>query len=175
MNLILYFLLATTSLLIGSKNQKVAPFSDEEKKLFAEINLYRKSNGLPAILFSPKLTKVAQIHAHDLMTFPPAGDCNMHSWSGKTEGKACCYTSNHKNPECMWLKPNELADYSEKGYEIAAMNTILNPDWLSQWKKSKGHNEVIVNQGIWKNLEWKAMGLAIRPPYAVVWFGTLED
>ena len=28
--------------------------------------------------------------------------CNLHSWFGKY---ACCYTSDHKNPECVWSKP----------------------------------------------------------------------
>ena len=28
--------------------------------------------------------------------------CNLHSWFGKY---SCCYTSDHKNPECVWNKP----------------------------------------------------------------------
>ena len=149
--------------------------SKEEKNLEMEINNYRETLGLPRIIFSSKLTKVAQLHALDLQKYPPKGKCNMHSWSGKGEGGGCCYTPDHKNPKCMWDKPKQLAGYEEKGYEIAAMNTDPSVNWLAQWKKSKGHHEVIINKGIWKTVEWKAMGLAIRPPYAVVWFGTLED
>lgn len=55
------------------------------------------------------------------------------------------------------------------------MNTDPNVDWLAQWKRSPGHHDVIINKGIWKIAEWKAIGLAIRPPYAVVWFGMSED
>jgi len=149
--------------------------NSDEEKLLSEINKYRKSLGLNKIAFSDKLTKVAQIHAADLKNHPPKGDCNMHSWSGIGEGKQCCYTSDHKNPNCMWDKPMELTGYAEKGYEISAMNTSGDVDWLAQWKKSKGHHQVIINQGIWKQVEWNAIGVAIRPPYAVVWFGTLED
>jgi len=159
----------------GSTRQVSEKLNKEEEKLLSEINTYRKSLGLNKIKLSAKLTKVAQVHALDLKNYPPKAPCNMHSWSGNGEGKQCCYTSDHKNPNCMWDKPNELTGYAEKGYEISAMNTAPNVDWLAQWKKSKGHHQVIINQGIWKQVEWKAIGLAIRPPYAVVWFGTLED
>lgn len=75
----------------------------------------------------------------------------------------------------MWLKPKELAGYEGHGYEISAMNTAPEVDWLSQWKRSGSHHEVLTNRGIWKQVEWKAMGVAIRKPYAVVWFGKEED
>jgi hypothetical protein len=154
-----------------------ADFTPSEKKLWEEIQQYRKSKKLPAIAWSPALTKVARLHAADLRDFPPKAPCNMHSWSGKTPGAGtgCCYSSDHKNPGCMWEKPQELAGYPAQGFEISAMNTGPDPAWLAQWKTSSGHHQVIINQGIWKNVSWKAMGLAIRPPYAVVWFGQEPD
>ena len=156
-------------------NREPEKMQADEEKLFKDINSYRKSLKLPEIPYSAKLTRVAQIHATDLRGHPPTGKCNMHSWSGKTEGSACCYTSDHKNPECMWDKPQELAGYEDKGYEIAAMNTDPDVNWLNQWKGSPGHHQVIINQGIWKTNQWKAMGVGIRGDYAVVWFGKLED
>ena len=33
---------------------------------------------------------------------PPDRRCNLHSWFGDYN---CCYTSDHKNPGCMWNKP----------------------------------------------------------------------
>ena len=156
-------------------NREPEKMQADEENLFKDINTYRRSLKLPEIPYSPKLTRVAQIHAADLSNFPPTGKCNMHSWSGKTEGSACCYTGDHKHPECMWNKPQELAGYEDKGYEISAMNTAPNVDWLNQWKGSPGHHQVIINQGIWKSMDWKAMGVGIRGGYAVVWFGALED
>jgi hypothetical protein len=169
---LLLFLPITFSFQTNEGPEKALP---EEEKLVSDLNNYRKSLGLPTIPYSAKLTKVAQIHATDLVINPPKGKCNLHSWSGKTEGSACCYTADHKNAECMWNKPEEITGYKEKGYEISAMNTAPSVDWLAQWKNSKGHHEVIINGGIWKQIEWKAMGVAIRKPYAVIWFGPLED
>ena len=173
----LFILLPAIATLLFSFSLTKDPekMSTDEEKLFKEINSYRKSLKLPEIPYSPKLTRVAQIHAKDLSDHPPTEKCNMHSWSGKTEGSACCYTSDHKNPECMWQKPRELAGYEEAGYEIAAMNTDPEVDWLKQWKGSPGHHQVIINQGIWKTMKWNAMGVGIRGGYAVVWFGILED
>ena len=45
----------------------------------------------------------------------------------------------------------------------------------SKWKKSTGHNQVIVNEGIWKKIMWNAIGIGIYKEYAVVWFGEIED
>lgn len=171
----LIFFSILNAFIFEPKVADIVPLAANEKKLLSDINSYRKRLGLNEIKLSLKLTKVAQLHAEDLKKFPPKGKCNMHSWSGNGEGKACCYTADHKNPNCMWDKPKELAGYDEKGYEISAMNTAPDVDWLAQWKRSSGHHQVIINQGIWKSVDWQAIGIAIRPPYAVVWFGTLSD
>lgn len=42
---------------------------------------------------------------------------------------------------------------------------------LSSWKKSKGHNSVIINGNRWNDNEWKAIGIGIYKGFAVVWFG----
>lgn len=149
--------------------------SAEEQKLVKAINQYRKSIGLKEIAYSPSLTLVAQMHAADLRDYPPKEGCNMHSWSEHGKWIPCCYTADHKQAGCMWLKPKEVAGYEGHGYEISAMNTAPDTDWLAQWKKSQAHHQVMINQGIWKQVEWNAMGLAIRRPYAVVWFGKEAD
>lgn len=149
--------------------------SEEETLLYQEITQYRISLGLPAIPFSKSLGKVARLHAQDLMTYPPKAPCNMHSWSKNGKWKSCCYTPDHKQAVCMWNKPKELSSYPGNGYEISAMNTSPDVDWLAQWKNSTPHHQVIVNQGIWKGKTWNAMGIGIRKPYAVVWFGMEED
>lgn len=147
----------------------------EELKLWQDLNQYRKSLRLPPIPLSPALTRVAQAHAADLRDNPPKGACNLHSWSEKSGYSACCYTADHSQADCMWNKPREIAGYPGPGFEIAAYSTYPKPDWLGQWKSSPGHNQVMANLGKWKVQEWKSVGLAIRKPYAVVWFGTVAD
>ncbi len=156
-----------------------------EQELYAMIMEYRKEKGLPEIPLSNNLTKVAHIHAQDLHTNRPFSDrCNMHSWSKKGEWSACCYTDDHKRAQCMWDKPRELSNYKGDGYEIAhgysAYKVYPGEDITPQtaldgWKHSKGHNMVICNKGIWKDVQWNAIGIGIYKDFAVVWFGKEAD
>lgn len=173
--ILLHLLLCTIISCYTGEKATPTEMTSEEQKLFAAINSYRKSLGLNSVPFSPSLTSVAQMHATDLKAFPPEKPCNMHSWSANGQWIPCCYTPDHKEAKCMWLKPSELTGYRGHGYEISAFNTAPDVDWLAQWKKSTSHHQVLINQSIWKQVEWKAMGLAIRAPYAVVWFGKEED
>lgn len=157
----------------------------QEQELYTMIMEYRKQQGLPEIPLSVNLTKVAHIHAQDLHTSRPFNDrCNMHSWSKKGEWTACCYTDDHKRAQCMWDKPRELSNYKGDGYEIAhgysAYKTYPGEDVTPQtaldgWKHSKGHNMVIVNKGIWKEVSWNAIGIGMYKDFAVVWFGKEQD
>lgn len=154
--------------------------SDEEKKLYDLVMQYRKSKKLKPIPLSSKLTKTAQAHVRDLAenyVNEDGGICNPHSWSAKGNWSPCCYTSDHKAAQCMWDKPKEIAGYPGSGYEIAywssAGATAL--EGLEGWKKSPGHNPLIVNIGIWQKVEWKAIGIGFYGQYGVVWFGEQED
>jgi hypothetical protein len=51
---------------------------------------------------------------------------------------------------------------------------VRNPG-LASWKSSSGHNGVILNQGIWSDYSWKAVGVGIYRNYAVLWFGKEND
>ncbi len=147
-------------------------------ELIKLINDYRESLGLSRIASSPSLNKVASIHVQDLMyNNPLTKECNLHSWSDKGKWSPCCYTRNHKSASCMWDKPRELTSYTGDGFEIAAASSfkITPADALSLWKDSPGHHKVIINEGIWKRYEWKAIGAAVFKNYAVVWFGAVED
>ena len=136
---------------------------------------YRVSKGLGLIPLSGSLTIVAQTHVKDLKNNNPTNNlCNMHSWSSNGSWSSCCYTSDHKQASCMWNKPKELTSYKASGYEIAYGSSnarITAEDALNGWKNSSGHNAVIINQGIWTNKLWKAIGIGITDGYAVVWFG----
>jgi uncharacterized protein YkwD len=154
--------------------------SSEERKLYNLMMDYRKSKGLPSIPLSEKLTLVAHTHARDLADnydFDPENRCNPHSWSRKGKWSPCCYTNDHKRAQCMWDKPKEIAGYESPGYEIAYYSSAgaSAGEGLEGWKKSPSHNPLIINEGIWKKVSWKAIGIGIYKEYGVVWFGELED
>lgn len=154
--------------------------SAEEKKLYDLIMEYRKSKKLDPIPFSPKLTLVAQTHARDLADnykFDPKNKCNPHSWSKKGKWTSCCYTNDHKEASCMWTKPQEIADYSGNGFEIAYYSSLgaNAKEGIEGWKLSPGHNPLLINSGTWVKLTWKAIGIGIYKEYGLVWFGEVED
>lgn len=158
-----------------AQNKKVC-LSEEEYKLYEMIMQYRKTKNLPVIPLSASLTFVAQTHCKDMMENPPQQPCNMHSWSNKGKWKPVCYTSDHKKADLMWSKPSELTKYKGNGYEISfwSSNAVRANEALQSWKKSSGHNTVIINSGIWKE-KWNAIGIGIVGNYAVVWFGNETD
>jgi uncharacterized protein YkwD len=159
-----------------SKDDILTP---DERSLYTKIMSYRASKGLPKIAISKSLTIVAQTHANDLDVnrMDTKKGCNLHSWSDKGDWTSCCYTNDHKRASCMWSKPSELTNYTGAGYEIAhwSSNPVTPSGALLGWQNSKGHNEVIVNKGIWKTSKWRAIGIGMKNNYAVVWFGEEAD
>lgn len=77
----------------------------------------------------------------------------------------------------MWNKPKEIAGYEGSGFEIAYWSSAGGTanEALDGWKKSSGHNAVIINSGIWKDMDWKAIGIGLAGEYGVVWFGATDD
>jgi len=148
-----------------------------EVRLYDLIMEYRKTKGLPVIPYSKSLSKVAKIHVRDLQASPPSGRCNMHSWSGGGPWSAGCYTPDHALAKIMWDKPRELTRYAGDGFEIAAAYSArMTADVaLSCWQGSQPHNNVILNRGMWDDVEWKAIGIGICGNYSVVWFGKETD
>ncbi len=161
----------------AKKNVSFDKPSAEEKKLHALINRYRTSRGLPAVGLSKSLTYVARAHVRDLNSHSRKKGCNMHSWSSHGSWTACCYTSNHARASCMWNKPEELTNYPGNGFECSHWTsaTAGPGEALSGWKRSRGHNAVIISKGMWKSHPWKSMGVGIYGHYAVVWFGEQTD
>jgi len=147
----------------------------EELKLYNLVNQYRAENGLPAIPLSKALTTVANRHVLDL-----ADNLGFltHAWSD------AAYDGN--NPATwpnMWTAPQRFnTGYPGKGYEnafggsggyVATAADALNGPY--GWKNSPLHNQVILNQGIWANRSWNALGIGIYKGYAVLWFGEEPD
>jgi uncharacterized protein YkwD len=163
---------------LGVATEEVC-ISQEEKKLFDLVNEYRKSKRLAPIPFSAKLTKVAQVHVTDLMENHSIDNslCNPHSWSDRGKWTPCCYTPDHKQAKCMWDKPKEIANYTGNGFEIAyySSDDATAEEGLEGWKKSPGHNPLLVNSGTWTKVHWKAIGVGVYKNYGVVWFGEVED
>jgi len=162
------------------KTEKTDCVSTEEVKLYNLINKYREEKGLEPVRFSASLSQVAKYHAIDLTQNYDLKDqknCNPHSWSDKGDWTACCYTNDHKNPECMWKKPLEINGYPGDGFEIVYFhsNEVKAAPALESWKKSKGHNPVIVNEGTWAKAKWNAVGVGIYGNFAAVWFGMIKD
>jgi uncharacterized protein YkwD len=175
----LWAVLCAGPLKVSAQEAKIC-LSSEEKRLYDLIMAYRKSKKLKSIPFSGQLTKVAQEHVRDLAAnydYENRGECNPHSWSDKGTWTPCCYTGDPAKAACMWNKPKEIAGYDSEGYEIAYFSSggASAVEGLEGWKKSSGHNPVIVNSGIWSKIEWKAVGIGIYEQYAVVWFGELEN
>jgi uncharacterized protein YkwD len=77
----------------------------------------------------------------------------------------------------MWEKPKEISGYESPGYEIVYWNsgTANAAKALEGWKKSPGHNMVMINSDMWKKVTWNAIGVGIYGNYAVAWFGEIED
>lgn len=148
-------------------------------RLASLINAYRIEHGLPAIPVSVSLTRVAQVHAQDLEQTRRADQCNMHSWSAAGAWSSCCYTSNHAQAQCMWVKPRELTrgTYQGDGYEIAfGASGVVTPEGaLRGWKNSLAHHAMIVNKNMWAASKWQAMGVAVTNHHALVWFGEAAD
>ena len=145
--------------------------SGEERKLYNNIMEYRRANGLPTIPLSASLTYVAQMHCKDLVE-------NIgyltHAWSN------CPYNAGDSETyPCMWEKPSELTKYKGYGYECAHGGSggyiATAESSLNSWKSSKPHNSVILNQGIWNNHNWNAIGVGMLNGYAVIWFGEEVD
>lgn len=181
--LLIFVLLLSQASTTVERSEVSAPLTclaPEEKKLYDLMMAYRKAKGLPSIKLSGKLTLVAQTHARDLADnykFDPKNKCNPHSWSSKGRWSSCCYTNDHKQAECMWEKPKEIAGYEGAGYEIAYYSSAgaSAHEGLEGWKRSPSHNPLIVNEGIWGKVKWNAIGIGFYKEYGIVWFGEAED
>ena len=129
-NLLLFTLIILSSILFAQDINRYNPehykidsvcLSAEEYKLYNLINEYRAEYDLKPIELSRSLTYVAQVHVWDLNINEPdsANHCNLHSWSAQGDWTACCYTSDHKEANCVWQKPRELTDYQDYGFHAA--------------------------------------------------------
>lgn len=173
-----FLAISIVSLLVTQSAKSQSCLTKDEKQLYDLIMAYRKSKKLASVPLSAKLTKVAKAHVQDLnKNYEKYGKCNFHSWSKKGDWSPCCYTDDHAQAACMWNKPKEIAGYEGNGFEIAFWSSAgaNATDALRGWQSSSGHNAVMVNAGIWKDMNWKAVGIGLDGEYSVVWFGVELD
>lgn len=149
----------------------------EEFKLLNLVNEYRMQNGLAPIPASKALTTVANRHVQDVaenLQITVGDSRNPHSWSWGPFDLSD--SSTYPN---MWEAPQRLnTGYPGIGYEnfyLTTANSIDAEDALEAWKNSPGHNSVILNQNIWSDLTWNAIGVGIYEGYAALWFGEEID
>jgi uncharacterized protein YkwD len=142
------------------------PLDDNDYRLFVLVNEYRKTKGLPPLLYNADLAKVAHIKAH-LHGGGTTDRCNMHSFTGPF---ACCYPSDHSNAPCMWNKVRQYTGNPKAitGFEIAASTDNIELA-VKLWSKSPGHNAVMITSGGWSDLKWLACGAGRFGSYC--WFG----
>jgi len=172
---LVFIFILTMLFLAGCKKDEIINPADS---LVDVTNKYRLENNLSEIPVSPSLNTVAETHALDLAeNYVQNDECNLHSWSDKGNWTPFCYTSDHANAQLMWDKPRELTSYEGNGYEISVFrsDTMTVDVALELWKNSEAHLDLILNNGIWKDVEWRAIGSAINGKYAVVWFGEETD
>jgi hypothetical protein len=158
----------------------------EEARLARLVNDYRADNGLPPVPYSPSLSAVARAHVRDLMENRPdsatgfgRGSCTMHSWSSAGRWTPVCYTRDNARASAMWNKPREITRgaYPGNGYEIAYWQAgRVTPEIaLYGWQDSRAHDDLLVEDGPWRDANWQAMGVGIYGSYAVIWFGKERD
>lgn len=156
----------------------------DEAELLQAVDEYRVDNGLDKVPWSQSLMTVAEWHAVDAGLNAAqifSNTCNLHSWSDTRPElwSGGCYTSDHANASMMWNKPREITDgvYTAYGFENGAWGYSSVLAALNGWKNSAGHNAVILNQGIWANYPWRAMGVGVDlvNRFYYLWFSTATD
>ncbi|HEY9853226.1 MAG TPA: CAP domain-containing protein [Leptolyngbyaceae cyanobacterium] len=149
----------------------------EEIKLYNLINQYRAQNGLPPIAASKALTTVANRHVQDVaenLQIKINDSRNPHSWSDAP------YDPNNPNTySTVWEAPKRLnTGYPGFGYENFYITTApftSAEQVFEAWQKSPPHKALMLNQDIWQERTWNALGIGIYKGYAALWVGEQID
>lgn len=141
--------------------------SREEMELFNAVNRFREANGLARVKLSLSLSRLGNRRMLDM-----AQNMKMltHSWSN------CRYDINDQTTwPCLTSSPTRLrCGYAGDGYETLFRTSKPRAEpseAIEAWKKSTLHNSIILNKGIFADLPWEELGVAIDGPYAALWFG----
>jgi hypothetical protein len=187
MRLLLCFCLTALAPALGAQTTSIPAntgicLNAEEASLVQLVNAYRAQNGKPALPATRWLSTTGQYKVWDrIANHAVGGNCNSHSWSGAMPAlwQAVCYTPDHAQAAQMWAKPRQISlnVYTGNGFENTADSgaPMTAAQALSQWQSSPAHRDVILNQGSWAGVTFRAMGVGIVGNYAVIWFGDAND
>ncbi|KAM3533910.1 hypothetical protein MY4038_002788 [Beauveria bassiana] len=168
----------------------------EENLLYKLLIEYRKEVNVqypeiaqdPEIARSPTLDKVARTHIVNPY-FGTGSACNPHSWVATADKEAkwesCCFNIGQANTwPCMWDKPREISggQFQGNGYEVyhgGNPNVYTAPmtaeGCLNAFKKSTGHNPVLINNGTWSTMKWESVGCGMGKGQCAIWFSPEKD
>ena len=129
--------------------------TSQAKKLIKLVNNYRKSKGQRPVPRNDCLCETADAHTDE----HNQGIASRHDWSD------CSGSCSHK--------AREICGYNGKAYENYAMGWgKQTPDQaFGQWKRSSGHNAMMINTMHWKGWQFKGMGASVNGNYAVLLMG----
>lgn len=152
-------------------------FSFEEEKLSSLLNQYRAQNQLPAIPLSSSLSRLANRHIRDLQEnlsqYNRSGKDWRFGWSN------CPYDGERSTTySCMWAAPQRLkTSYQGKAYEMicGGDGQITAQAALRCWQNSPLNKDLLLNQGLWRNYKWQAIGISLDRGYAILWLGQEAD
>ena len=107
--------------------------------------------------------------------------CTLHSWSdmgkGRGEWQAVCYTADHRYGTGMWNKPLEITGYPAAGYENVyhASDLLIPAVVVRKWENDPATGDIMHEKGIWRDSNWKTMGIGVHGTYASLWLGNYND
>jgi len=153
--------------------------SDEAVELVELINTWRREQGETKISLSPSMCATADAHVTDLVeNAPNQGNCSQFSWSDAGDWTPCCYDLAAPDGTCIWNKPMEITGYPGNGYEAISIDgdeENTPSEAFGALTANEGIADQMLEEGDWSRRSWKAIGAAIRGPYASVWFGEERD
>ncbi len=179
-SLLFAVLLVLSSTTLMAQKEIPADFclNEQESRLATLINAHREARGMKAIPVSACLSFVARTHVLDLYNNrPDTGICNLNSWSDKGDWVSCCHNRYFPKEHCVRNKPRELTKYLGDGYELtyAEETDVVADSVFSFWSGIEEADAFLLNQGVWKNRDWIALGVGIYKNYAVIWTGLVTD
>ncbi len=153
--------------IFSSSNCAGDSISADEKALFDAVNNFRSDNNLQPIKPSAALSRLGNRRMLDIRQNTKS---LTHSWSN------CTYEVNsEKTWPCLLDSPQRLrTGYTGQGYETlyrTSRQNVTPAAAIEAWKKSSLHTSIILNKGMFADMPWEELGVAIDGQYAVLWFG----
>eukprot|EP01097_Dermamoeba_algensis_P003867 TRINITY_DN2620_c0_g1_i1.p1 TRINITY_DN2620_c0_g1~~TRINITY_DN2620_c0_g1_i1.p1 ORF type:complete len:610 (+),score=175.35 TRINITY_DN2620_c0_g1_i1:125-1954(+) len=151
-------------------------FAEAAYSLATAVNKYRTSNKLSALLPSPSLFAIADLHVDSLVKdrtkLKTKGCTSLLSWGGDVQWEECCLTTTSKDNECSETKPAEVTkEYQGKATEfIVKVNKNQTPEQAFNALLKKSSFKKLLS-----GADLTTIGAEFDQGYASVWLGTGSD